>query len=125
MNIYDKGMITLLLVSLVLMAIAVPLIQRKVPPNTVYGFRTRATLADETIWYDANAHFGRGLIRATLLAIAIATPIYLLQPFPGELFMPVSILLLAGPSVIATLATLGFVRRQQKETGTRRPPHLS
>jgi uncharacterized membrane protein len=34
---------------------------RLVPPNVLYGVRTRATMADETLWYDVNAACGRDL----------------------------------------------------------------
>ena len=38
----------------VLIAISIPLIMRKVPPNSFYGCRTRKTLSDPKIWYEAN-----------------------------------------------------------------------
>jgi uncharacterized membrane protein len=41
-------------VGLVLIGISIPLIMRKVPPNSFYGCRTRKTLSDPKIWYEAN-----------------------------------------------------------------------
>lgn len=41
-------------VGLVLIGISIPLIMRKVPPNPFYGCRTRKTLSDSKIWYEAN-----------------------------------------------------------------------
>lgn len=41
-------------VGLVLTGISIPLIMRKVPPNNFYGCRTRKTLSDPKIWYEAN-----------------------------------------------------------------------
>lgn len=40
--------------GLVLIGISIPLIMRKVPPNSFYGCRTRKTLSDPKIWYQAN-----------------------------------------------------------------------
>ena len=40
---------------LVLMAVAVPLARRRVPPNAWYGLRVPATFADREVWYAANA----------------------------------------------------------------------
>ena len=40
--------------GLVLIGISIPLIMRKVPPNSFYGCRTRKTLSDPKIWYEAN-----------------------------------------------------------------------
>ena len=42
----------------VLIGLSIPLIQRKVPPNPLYGFRVRRTLEDPNIWYPANAYSG-------------------------------------------------------------------
>ena len=41
-------------VGLVLIGISIPLIMRKVPPNSFYGCRTRKTLSNPRIWYEAN-----------------------------------------------------------------------
>lgn len=41
-------------VGLVLIGISIPLIMRKVPPNSFYGCRTRKALSDPKIWYEAN-----------------------------------------------------------------------
>ena len=59
---------TLLVVSgPLLLLLAIPLWFRRVPPNALYGVRTRATLADETLWYDVNASCGRDLAVAGAL----------------------------------------------------------
>lgn len=49
-------------VGLLLIALAVPLIRRTVPPNRWYGLRVAATFADEWVWYEANARSGRDLL---------------------------------------------------------------
>ena len=41
-------------VGLVLIGISIPLILCNVPPNSFYGCRTRKTLSDPKIWYEAN-----------------------------------------------------------------------
>ena len=46
-------------VGLVLIGIGIPLVLRKVPPNIFYGCRTRKTLSDPKIWYEANHISGR------------------------------------------------------------------
>jgi len=47
--------------GLLLVALSVPLILRRVKPNYFYGFRTPKTMSNERIWYDANAYAGRAL----------------------------------------------------------------
>ena len=55
-----------------LFVLAIPLWMRRVPPNALYGVRTRATMADETLWYDVNAACGRDLAIAGAL-VSIGT----------------------------------------------------
>ena len=38
--------------------LSLPLIFKKVPPNHIYGFRTKRTLSNEKIWYKANKDCG-------------------------------------------------------------------
>src|SRR5262245_32450703 len=59
-------------VGLLLTALAIPLILRRVKPNGLYGLRVPATFADEWVWYEANARSGRDLLVLGLTQIALA-----------------------------------------------------
>ncbi|MGK9172224.1 SdpI family protein [Yokenella regensburgei] len=52
------------IVSLVLMAIAIPLVLQKVKPNRWYGVRTARTRNDEGQWYRVNRLYGKVMIVA-------------------------------------------------------------
>jgi len=110
MSIFDKGFFTILGCSALLLLAAAPLALRKIRRNSAYGFRTRATLADDGIWFAANAHFGRGLIASSLCSAFLAYLIHQLQPFPPAVFLPISILVLVVPSLVAAFATVRYVR---------------
>ena len=110
MTVFEKGFFTILGLSVVLILVAIPLALGKVPPNVVYGFRTRATLSSEEVWYDANAYFGRGLIVASLCGALAAWALYVLKPFPPDVFLPVSLVVLIAPTLVATVAALRYVR---------------
>jgi len=110
MSIFDKGFFTILGCSALLILVAIPLALRKVPRNIAYGYRTRATMANDDIWFEANAHFGRGLIVSSLCGALVAYVIYLLQPWTPAVFLPVSILVLVVPSLVAAVATARYVR---------------
>ena len=58
----------LLLICGIIAIIAIPLILKIVPPNRLYGFRTRQTLSDLGIWYRANAFLGWLLLAASCLS---------------------------------------------------------
>jgi uncharacterized membrane protein len=112
MSIYDKGFITIIACAALLIVVAIPLALRKIPRNVIYGYRTRATMANDEIWFDANAYFGRGLVIASLCGAFAGYLIYRFEPFPPAVYLPVSLFVLAVPSLVAALATARFIRSQ-------------
>jgi hypothetical protein len=48
--------------GLLLIAVAVPLWRRRVPPNLFYGVRFRSTLQNDDVWYEVNSRAGRNLL---------------------------------------------------------------
>lgn len=73
-----------LLAGLSLMALSLPLIYQKVPPNHWYGFRVRKTLTDRRIWYAANRAAGLDLFLAgTLIALTALLTALLSWVFPA------------------------------------------
>lgn len=114
MSIYDKGFITIIACAVLLIVVALPLALRKIPRNGIYGYRTRATMADDEIWFDANAHFGRGLIIASMVGAFAGYLIDHFEPFSPTAYLPVSIFVLAVPSLVAMLATARFIRAQDE-----------
>jgi uncharacterized membrane protein len=72
------GMYTFL--GLLLIAVALPMVKRKVPRNPIYGFRTPKTLSRDDIWYKANEYSGR-----TLVVVGVVTTLtaLILAPIPG------------------------------------------
>jgi hypothetical protein len=67
--------------GLLTMAIARPLILRRVPPNRIYGVRFSATYADEWVWYEANEASGRDFMKWGAAQVAAAIlPLAVLRP---------------------------------------------
>jgi uncharacterized membrane protein len=114
MTIYEKGLITILVVDAVFVLISIPLVLRKIGPNVVYGYRSRATLSDPALWYEANALFGRRLIAASVVSALAA--LYLARPglLAPDTFLPVSVVLLGAPVAVAGVMTSRFVGRYVK-----------
>src|SRR6185295_1136849 len=54
-------------VGLLFIALSIPLIQERVPPNSFYGFRTAKSLSDPKIWYAINRLSGIDLLLAGVL----------------------------------------------------------
>jgi uncharacterized membrane protein len=61
----------------VLLVLSIPLMLRWIPRNSVYGFRIASTLADDSVWYDANARFGRHmfLLGLVMVLLELALPL--------------------------------------------------
>jgi uncharacterized membrane protein len=65
-------------VGALMVALAIPLIRRRVGPNSLVGLRVSATFADEQVWYEANARSGRDLLWLGVLLILLALALPLL-----------------------------------------------
>ena len=62
--------------GLLLAALSVPLILQKIPPNGLYGFRTRSTMENPKLWYLVNAFAGKRLLVVGLGAAISACVLY-------------------------------------------------
>lgn len=89
--------------------ISLPLVARKMPPNYWYGFRTRKTLSDPTIWYEANYLGGLNLLYASIAALCINGVLYAFVP--GSLFMLCGSLV----TLITTVIALSISMKQLRE----------
>jgi len=60
--------------ALLLFVVALPLVLGLVPPNRLYGFRTKKTLSDADVWYGANRFAGIAIMLASIVyALAART----------------------------------------------------
>lgn len=76
----------LLLTAVLLIALAVPLWMRLVPPNRLYGVRTRTTMSDRERWYAVNARSGLDLlVSGVALLVGILVIERLGAAWPAEL----------------------------------------
>ena len=110
MSVFEKSLVTILVASAIFALVSIPLILRKIPPNPVYGFRTRATLTDEALWYRANSFFGQRFLFASFVSAAISVPLFRWQSLSPEACVPATVILLTAPVAIAGVLTSRFVR---------------
>lgn len=108
---YDKALISTVAVAVLLALLGIPLVLRKVPRNHVYGFRTPSTLADDDLWYEANAHGGRGLIVAGIVSVVLELALYEngrgLEP---HTYLRSTVAALIAPLALAAVRTLFYIR---------------
>ena len=96
------------LLALITIAISVPLVLRKVPPNVIYGVRTRKTLSDPRLWYEANYKGGIALIVASLIGLMCWAVLLLLWGRNAAAF--VGTWALVAAMLVATVVCLLEVR---------------
>ena len=64
--------------GLLICGLGVPLLLRRVPPNSVYGLRTVSTLKSESLWYEANMRSGFYSVVAGGIIVLVSLAVYLL-----------------------------------------------
>ena len=80
-------------IGIILILVSVPLALRWIPRNHVFGFRTPATLRDESVWYDANALCARHMLVLGVLLVSL------------EFVLPASL----RTPILRAVATVGFI----------------
>jgi hypothetical protein len=71
-------------VGTIFIALGLPLWRQNIPPNYLYGFRTKKTRQTPEIWYDVNKYTGKQLFIFGCLLLLSATVMFFLLYF--ELF---------------------------------------
>jgi uncharacterized membrane protein len=98
--------IFLLMVCAVIFILCIPLVLKLVPPNRLYGFRTRKTLSSPEIWYPANVFAGYAL----MLAAAVTALIISCVPRVSELRAAAILVVLLFCATAASFAYLMRIR---------------
>ena len=103
-------------VGLVIAGISVPMVLDKVPPNHLYGFRTKKTLSSKEIWYKSNRRAGKELLGAGLFISIISLILMTLLsvfdiPLPGHILAILNPALVILPILVALLRSSLYLRR--------------
>ena len=98
-------MIVCLVGGVLSMALSIPLIRGRIPPNGLYGFRVKKTLADPRIWYPVNTYAGKWLLVTGVWVIFAAltlrgVPRISLQAYALGVLAVVVVLLIVGLSMV-------------------------
>lgn len=83
-------------VGVLFIALSIPLLQERVPPNATYGFRTAKSLSDPKIWYAINRIHGLDLLIAgTLITLGSIAMLFLGQHLnPVQVVLPLLLLMI-------------------------------
>jgi hypothetical protein len=90
-----------------IMALSVPMILGKIPPNGLYGFRVKKTMENPGFWYPVNAYSGKWLMAISLVMILASTGLFFI---PGISLDVYAYAVLGVWLVVFTAAMVGSVR---------------
>jgi uncharacterized membrane protein len=96
--------IDLLAACALIFLLGIPLVFKLVPPNRIYGFRTRTALSQPDLWYRANGFAGYAL----MLAAAVTALIISCVPQVSELQATAILVVLL---ICATAASFAYLKR--------------
>ena len=91
----------------IIAVLSIPLILKVVPPNRLYGFRTRQTLSNRSLWFRVNYFVGWAL----LVAAAVSASIFLVAPEYASGSSAYGLVIFIVPIVIALLASIAYLRK--------------
>jgi uncharacterized membrane protein len=97
--------ISFLVPCAIIAAVSLPLMFSLVPPNRIYGFRTRRTLADRELWFRANRFSGWALF----IAAATSAAIFVLDPEISSGRSGLGLIVFVVPLVAAIIASFAYV----------------
>ena len=100
----------------ILILLSVPLVLRWIPRNRLYGFRTASTLANDSVWYDANALSGRHMAALGLVMVALE---FLLPAAIRTLVLRTVGIVGLGVIVVADWRTANRWRRERENIPSR------
>lgn len=100
--------------GLLMMALARPMIRRRIAPNRFYGFRTRKTLSSPDIWYPANEYSGRRLFGAGVVMTVsslLLWPLFLFGAAGQGIYSSLMVVITALSILRATIASFRYLKR--------------
>lgn len=99
----------------ILALIALPLIDRRIKPNLWYGFRVRATLEDEALWYAVNVHGGQRLLMAGLVTLIAAIGLYFIPNLSLDMYAVLMAVISIGTLSIGFAQTFRYLDRLKRD----------
>lgn len=80
--------------GILFIGLSIPMVQRQVPPNGTYGFRTPETLGSPEVWYAANAYSGWTMIAAGAAVIVASVGLALSRKVSDRAYVPIMVAVL-------------------------------
>jgi hypothetical protein len=92
-------------VGILFILISIPLVIKKIPMNSLYGFRISKAFESEENWYEVNRYGGRQLIQWSLLLIVIGA-LYFTFPMDSSRSELTNALMAVAPIIICPVVAI-------------------
>jgi uncharacterized membrane protein len=96
--------------ALLVFIVAVPLALGLIPPNRLYGFRTRRTLSSARVWYPVNRFGGVAVMIASVAYALVAIAVPYRGAAAGSAEWGIHLAAFLIPLVLAVTLTLWYER---------------
>lgn len=111
-----------LLYAVVMIAVGIPLMRRRIAPNDFVGIRTPETRSSPELWYQVNEYAGRLFVQIGEVCGAVALVLFPHKFIPDFVYFGLCSLLLIATGIIGTLRPLAYLREIQSREGIEHPP---
>ncbi|MBN1437783.1 MAG: SdpI family protein [Anaerolineales bacterium] len=98
-----------------LIALSLPLILRRIPPNAFYGFRVRWTMEDPELWYPVNAYAGKWMALVGCCSILGSIGLALLPGIPLGLYAFGCLGVFAAAFTLALVQSIRYLRAMDSQ----------
>ena len=101
--------------GLLLVALSIPLLAKKIRPNPWYGFRISQTLENEDLWYKVNAYAARRLFAAGIVTIIDAIAFYLVPDISVDAYALACLAVFVLTFGIGILQSFRYLKKLEQE----------
>ena len=109
------SLITIFIAGLILAALAIPLMNRKVKMNSWYGIRLPQTMDNETVWYEVNEKVGRYIFFFGLLICTLTILIYLYPIIDNIFSVFILLAVLVLGSILLIIISINYAKKISKQ----------
>lgn len=109
-------MLLFVFTGLLLAGLSLPLVMRRVKPNTRYGFRTPSALRNERVWYDTNAYAGRLSLGLGVLFALVSIGLYFLLGANFVVYNVACAAVLLGGMLVTLILSFRHLRSDNSPT---------
>ena len=85
-----------LIAGVLLIALAIPTILKRIPPNPFYGFRVQQTLDSPELWYKVNEYAGKRLLIVGIATVIVALGLYFIPGITIDIYASICAVIILG-----------------------------